>query len=735
MNYNNFHKYILRTPINPLEGIKNIKIDLSFFGKHYELMQSIALASPSLYNEYLKWSNNGLKNKNDEERLYYSMLKYYTRSCMRCTPYGLFAGLCVGEISDESNVILSGKSKHDMHSRLDNDFVCSLIQYLEKIPDIRSQLTYFINNSLYVLDDKIRYVEFYIQDGKRKHQITGSQYNIYIQNILNKAKYGATIKELINELISDDISFEQANTYINQLIDNQLLTSSIAPVLTGEELFNSLIEKIKNISINEKLKDILIDISNLIVELDNMPIGSGVDYYSKISNKMKEIPFEFNGKDFLQTDTILQTKKNTIDQKLVNDVKIGLSIINRLTIQPSETNLDKFKNSFYKRYGDREIPLFLALDTEAGIGFLQNNYGSVNDNTPLVDDLSLPILKSTNISRSIEWDDKQSLLLKKYIANIIEKKSYIEITDDDIKDFEVNWNDLPNTLSVITEVVYLGGAFKIVMDSSGGSSAANLLGRFAYADTNIHKFIEEIIEKEDTLENNVICAEIVHLPEGRVGNILSRPNFRNFEIPYLASSSLQFESQIPIEDLLVSVKNDRIVLRSKKLNKEVVPRLSSAHNFSNNSLPVYQFLTNIQISNLKRKGIKFSLGSLLSGFDYFPRVIYKNIILSTATWLVNNEEMKEIFKLINDNEVFDEFTRFKIRRNLPDEVILVEGDNKIYIDLKNDLSIKMLLSSIKNKTHFRLREFLFSSKNGIVKDENGNVFCNEFVFSFYKEEI
>ncbi|WP_320019174.1 lantibiotic dehydratase family protein [Labilibaculum manganireducens] len=697
-------------------------------------MQSIALASPSLYNTYLKWSNNELKNKKDEERLYYSMLKYYTRSCMRCTPYGLFAGLCVGDISDESNVILSDKSKHHPHSRLDMDFVCSLIQYLEKIPEIRCQLTYFTNNSLYVLDDKIRFVEFYIQDGKRKHQITGSQYNIYIQNVLNKAKYGATINELINELTSDDISFEQANTYINQLIDNQVLTSSIAPILTGEELFNSLIEKIKNISFNEKLKDILIDISNLIVEIDKMPIGTGVDYYSIISNKMKEIPFEFNGKDFLQTDTIFQTKKNTIDQKLVNEVKMGLSIINKLTVHPSETNLDKFKDSFCKRYGDREISLFLALDTEAGIGFLQNNYGSANDNTPLVDDLSMPVFKRTNISRNIEWDDKQSLLLKKYIANNEEKKSYIEITDEDVKNFEENWKDLPNTLSVITEVVYLEGDFKIVMDSTGGSSAVNLLGRFAYADTSIHKFIEEIIEKEEAQEKNVIYAEIVHLPEGRVGNILIRPNFRKFEIPYLASSSLQYENQIPIEDLLVSVKNDRIVLRSKKLNKEVVPRLSCAHNFSYNSLPIYQFLTNIQISNLKRKGIKFSLGSLLSGFDYFPRVVYKNIILSTATWLVSKEEIKDILELIYDNEVFDEFTKFKTHRNLPDEVILVEGDNKIYVDFKNIMSIKMLLSLIKNKSHFRLKEFLFSSKNGIVKDEKEKVFCNEFVFSFYKEE-
>ena len=92
---------------------------------------------------------------------------------------------------------------------------------------------------------------------------------------------------------------------------------------------------------------------------------------------------------------------------------------------------------------------------------------------------------------------------------------------------------------------------------------------------------KNIAKKEEALYKDYILAEITHLPEARIGNIVRRPTLREYEIPFLAQSVLSADYQISAEDLFISVKNNRIVLRSGKLNKEVKPYLTNAHNYYN----------------------------------------------------------------------------------------------------------------------------------------------------------
>ena len=69
---------------------------------------------------------------------------------------------------------------------------------------------------------------------------------------------------------------------------------------------------------------------------------------------------------------------------------------------------------------------------------------------------------------------------------------------------------------------------------------------------------------------------------------------------------------------------------------------------------------------------------------------------------------------------------------LPDFVELVDGDNRLLISLTNKTSIEMLLHTVKNRKLFVLEEFLFTD-NEIVKNKNGDSFCNQFVISFYND--
>ena len=53
-----------------------------------------------------------------------------------------------------------------------------------------------------------------------------------------------------------------------------------------------------------------------------------------------------------------------------------------------------------------------------------------------------------------------------------------------------------------------------------------------------------------------------------MGNVIHRPQMREYEIPFLACSTLDPEHQIPVTDLCVSVRNNRVRLRSMRLGRE-----------------------------------------------------------------------------------------------------------------------------------------------------------------------
>src|SRR5690606_37661797 len=129
-----------------------------------------------------------------------------------------------------------------------------------------------------------------------------------------------------------------------------------------------------------------------------------------------------------------------------------------------------------------------------------------------------------------------------------------------------------------------------------------------------------------------ITAEIVHLPEDRTGNILYRYNTRKYEIPYLGLSSKNPENQILIDDLLIYVENDEIKIRSKKLNKEIMPKLSNAHNFASPQLlQFFIFLCDLYMHKVIL-GMSLNVFTIIGFLRNTPQIQYKNLILSEQQW-------------------------------------------------------------------------------------------------------
>lgn len=184
---------------------------------------------------------------------------------------------------------------------------------------------------------------------------------------------------------------------------------------------------------------------------------------------------------------------------------------------------------------------------------------------------------------------------------------------------------------------------------------------------------------------------------------------------------------------MVSVKQNKIILRSKKLNKEIIPRLSSAHNFSYNALPAYQFLCDMQAQQFKKQGFWFNWGTLSSNYKFLPRAEYRNIIFSRAKWQLNKND----FKLLLDDKVENYTTAIKewrIENQIPQYIVLAEGDNELFVDLEDSLSLKMFVQTIKKRAQIVIEEFVFDPKNLFIKDLEGNGYTNECIAILLKNK-
>jgi len=734
--YLNFSSFVLRSPLFPFDFIEALvsgktvsEEKLKEVCRKPVVDEALFLASPDLHAQLHEWLEGNLTDQKKVSRLHYSLMRYILRMCTRPTPFGLFAGFNVGEWGPETDIRLPSQEDYSRHTRLDMNYLCALAQDLAKHPDIKERIKYYPNTSAYLVGNQLRYVEYRYQNAKRTHHIVAVDYTDYLERVLTAAKRGAYLNDLAQLLVDEEITIEDAKEFIDELIQSQLLVNELEPAITGPEFLDQILAVLERLEGIDKIKEVIIHIKGLLKEVDNSKIGTTVSYYDRIAQGLEPLGTGYELKFLFQTDMVKPRYHCTLDWKVAADILMGLEVLNRLTLRPNTTNLTQFRDAFNERYETREMPLLQTLDTESGVGYRQIR--DAGDIAPLVDDLAIP--GTGDGSQDLKWNKLQSFLFRKYREAMEGKKYEMQLEDKELESFESRWDDLPDTLSCMVQIVEDGNEKnprpRIVLTGSGGSGAGNLLGRFCHADQATDTFVKEITQKEGEMNPNAVMAEIIHLPESRVGNVLLRPVLRDHEIPYLAKAAVPEEFHINPEDLMVSVRGNRVVLRSKKLNKEIIPRLTNAHNYSYNALPFYHFLADMQTQNL-RGGIGFNWGSLSNEYPFLPRVTYKNLIFSPATWNIKTDDISDILKIEDGNQLLQAVRQWREKNNIPSLVLLTDNDNKLFINLENIMCIETLFSVTKNRSGFQLTEFLYDTGHSIVKGPEG-VFTNEFVFCFY----
>jgi thiopeptide-type bacteriocin biosynthesis protein len=682
--------FVARTPLLPFDALPR-SIEGRFGGLLAlpEVQEALLMASPELVDRVELVERNEANG-----RVELAVARYLLRMCGRPTPFGLFAGVTLGEVGQVTTIDLAPRADYARHARLDNDYVFTLAERLEHAPELAATLRLTPNSSLYEAGGSFRYAETR-RDGKAQtHHLVAVLASDYLKATLERARSGATTGQLAAALveIDSDIGLDEATSFIELLVESGILVSDLAPAVTGSEPFDDLLNRLESHAPAAPTRARLRECKSAIDALARAPLGIPRECFASVSRRFEGLPSEVDLSRFLQVDLVKPAKAAVLGPEPIAEILRGVELLWRLSPPAQNSVLARFATAFRDRYEGREIPLVEALDDDLGLEFAVKGR-SRGAAAPLLDRLSFPEGKDEPVT----WTRKHEFLHRRLFAALAAGDDEIALTASDIEALEgKDVSPLPAafavmaTLGATSSEAVARGDFQVLVHSVSGPSGANLLGRFCHADPRLYERVVEHLRAEELHEPHAVFAELVHLPEGRLANVIARPVLRAYEIPYLGRSSAAIERQLPITDLTLALDGSRLILRSRRLRREIIPRLTSAHNAPLSSLPIYRFLAALQHQGCARL-LRWDWGPFRSS-KFLPRVVSGRVLLSPAWWRLSKNDADRFRAESGDRRV-RALEEWRSGCRVPRFVILTDGNHGLPLDLDSPLGVDVLVDS------------------------------------------
>lgn len=694
-----------------------------------DIREALFVASPSFDDALSAWLSTASAPPANVAEI---LIRYLTRMAARATPFGLFSGCSLGSVGARTQLVLAPHAEYRRQTRLDTHYLAALAEALDSDEELRAVLRFRPSSGVYTAAGKLRYAEAHADPNTRAlgYQLVTVERTPYIDATLARAATGATAVELAAAVCDDDpeITREEADAFVTTLIENRLLVSDAAPMITGAPPLDGMIDALRTAGRpGERSARVLADARDAVRALDDAAFGHPRAHYEAIASALEALPARPELARLFQVDLHKPSPAATLGAAAVTAIEEAIDLVAHIAPPASDDALRSFREAFETRYGEgRRVPLVEALDEEAGIGFASSLAGS-SEPSPLLEGLVFP---AKSASASVRFGAREERLLRGIVETARAGRREWALDTADVEALaSKETQPLPDafaflgTLSATSADALGRGELRVLVERVAGPSGALLLGRFCHGDPTLRLAIEAHLRAEEALRPDAVFAEIVHLPEGRLGNILARPCLRDHEIPYLGRSGAPRDKQIAVADLELELDGGRLVLWSRTLGREVIARLTSAHNFAAAPLGIYRFLCALQ----NRRDLGWSWGPLASA-PVLPRVVRGRTVLSLARWNLAKDELEPLAKATSI-ERFRAVQKLRECRALPRLVSVSDGDNVLPIDLDNVVCVASLAALVGRRDAATLVEVFPSPDELVVEGPEGR-YVHELVVPF-----
>lgn len=500
--------------------------------------------------------------------------------------------------------------------------------------------------------------------------------------------------------VGDEIRYvkRKGETFEMASISYLPIVLQILQFLSKPKPYKLLMDKIEN---SEPYIQPLIDCRLLITE--NAPNMIGQDYFARMG-----IENDINTKQYLISE--LTFKNPCISKKYFKHIPALIKLLaNQASSESANTNLTDFTARFTQRFDRQNTPLMVALDPDIGVGY--GDFHTVGIST---------IVRSLLIDKDEEKDGFaehiNNGLNEVYSQQTIRLDTLLKDSSD-----KPGKLPLPNSLSMICSL-HDGQLF---VKRIGGNSFNQLAGRFTLASESFRELSKEIATMEAEANPGVLFFDISYNSELTVDNVNRRCSIYPYELNILNYPGTT--KTLTLEDIIVSVSGAGIILRSKKLGKRLVPRMASAYNYRRSKLPVFRFLYDLSFHGII-PDLSFDPSQLVKGRKYYPKVQFRNIILSQPKIKITQQEQtgpdpgQALIQLLKQVQIFP-------------MVMILKGEEDTVFDLTSPIQLDLLLFEIRRNGELWL-EPLPLADTSLFEDTDGKPYNNEMVIPLvHPEEI
>ncbi|MGE5177983.1 MAG: lantibiotic dehydratase [Bacteroidota bacterium] len=699
-----------------------------------EIRAALLVAAPHLEANLAVWERDPDGPRG--ARIEISLVRYITRIATRPTPFGLFAANTLGRLGPATRFALLPRRAARPRARLDMDYLDAIARALCADPAVRGRLRLHPNDTLHRSADRWRYAEARWEESGRAYHLVAAEASDYLDATLARAAAGATAADLAAPLAREaEVSPDEAEAFVAQLVESQILVPELVPTVTSSDAIGDLVEVLEARGTDGATGSALRRLSRSLDARNRQDAAGGAvagpDDYRAIVAEVPALDREPDLPYALQVDLMRDAEQATLGPEVAAELLRAARLLHRVRPPRPLSALDSFRDEFLERYGGGEVAIAEALDPEAGIGF----GGSVPDSAPLLEGLEIPDAEPDAARRRTVL--LHSLLARTGSSHGAEAAS-LELEERDLAALETPRRPpLPDAFAVLatvaaeSEAALDAGRFQVLVEYALGPSGARLLGRFCHADPALREAVEGHLRAEEALRPEAVFAEIVHMPEGRLGNVICRPPLRAYEIPFLGRSGAPAERQLPLSDLTVTVIEGRVALRSKRLGREVIPRLTSAHNYRFRSLRLYDFLCSLQGQGVSEMA-SWDWGALDTA-PYLPRLTHGRIVLTRARWRVVREEIEPVARAEGAARLRS-VRAWREARRIPRVALVAEEDNRLLVDFENPLSLDSFLHLSRSRPDTVLLERFPGPDELVARGPDGR-YTHEIVVPFVRKSV